>query len=72
MSDKNETDVDLVKWLKDTITTATTTTMEEAGCLDQFNKVQECMAKNELWYQDKKCDSLAKEFRKCFYNSVKK
>ena len=55
-----------------TSTTTHTTTVEEAGCLDHFNRVQECMDKNELWYHDKKCDSLAKDFRVCYYNSVQK
>ena len=39
------------------------TTVEEAGCLNHFNRVQDCMTKN----QD--CDSLVKDFRECSYNS---
>ena len=48
------------------------TTVEEAGCLDHFNAVQDCLTKNKDWYQDEKCFSLVKDFSECYYNSVQK
>ena len=48
------------------------TTVEEAGCLNHFNRVQDCMTKNQDWYHDKQCDYLVKDFRECYYNSVQK
>ena len=49
-----------------TSTTTHTTTVEEAGCLNHFNKVQECMTKNQDWHHDKKCEVEVEDFRECY------